>query len=132
MVVDTSIAIAIFKQEFDAEAYTLQIGRHGNPLISAATLLEIGIVLSSWKRLTASEVDQWIENFLQKGQFTVVDVTRSQAKLAREAYARFGKGSGHPAQLNFGDCFTYALAKERGAPVLFKGDDFRHTDLVAA
>jgi len=59
-------------------------------------------------------------------------VTPAQAKIAREAYRDFGRGSGHPARLNFGDCFSYALARDKNSPLLFKGDDFRHTDVDAA
>ncbi len=67
-----------------------------------------------------------------EAEIEVRPVTIEQARLAREAYRDYGKGSGHPARLNFGDCFAYALAKDAGEPLLFKGDDFRQTDVTAA
>jgi ribonuclease VapC len=70
------------------------------------------------------------DDFFKEAQFIVEPVTVEQARIAREAYRDFGKGSGHPAKLNFGDCFAYALARATGEPILFKGDDFRHTDLA--
>jgi ribonuclease VapC len=73
-----------------------------------------------------------LDSFLAANDITIEAVTPAQARLARDAYRDFGKGSGHAAQLNFGDCLTYALAKETGQAVLFKGNDFRHTDLEAA
>ena len=69
---------------------------------------------------------------MRYGGITIEQVTEIQAKIAREAYRDFGKGSGHPAQLNFGDCFAYALARDRGEPLLFKGNDFSHTDITPA
>jgi len=75
--------------------------------------------------LAAAKFDQLVERF----RFVVEPFTASQAAIVRRAYQRFGKGSGHPAQLNFGDCFTYALAKELGEPLLFIGQDFIHTDV---
>jgi ribonuclease VapC len=69
---------------------------------------------------------------IERFKIVIEPVTAAQAKIARQAYRDFGKGSGHPAGLNFGDCFTYALAREKREPVLWKGDDFGHTDLRAA
>jgi ribonuclease VapC len=72
------------------------------------------------------------DDLLGTAQVIVEPVTQDQARLAREAYRDFGKGSGHPARLDLGDCFAYALAKATGEPILFKGDDFTHTDLALA
>lgn len=72
------------------------------------------------------------DEFIKEAELIVVPVTAMQARIAREAYRDFGKGSGHPARLNFGDCFSYALAKERGEKLLYKGEDFRKTDVTAA
>ena len=72
------------------------------------------------------------DEFIGRAGMSIVAVTQEQAYLSREAFRRYGQGSGHPAALNFGDCFAYALAKERGAPLLFKGDDFARTDIAAA
>jgi ribonuclease VapC len=71
------------------------------------------------------------DDFIREANISIEPVTEVQARIARAAYRDFGKGSGHPARLNFGDCFAYALAKESGEPLLFKGGDFAHTDIVA-
>ena len=95
-------------------------------LLSAASYLEIGIVIDgSRDELASQRVDQLIEVL----DIEIARVTASQAKLARVAYRQFGKGSGHAAGLNFGDCFSYALAMESGAALLFKGADFAATDV---
>ena len=73
-----------------------------------------------------------LDAFLQEAEVEIEPVTIEQARLAREAYRDYGKGSGHPARLNFGDCFAYALARDTGEPLLFKGDDFRRTDVTPA
>jgi ribonuclease VapC len=73
-----------------------------------------------------------IEALLRSIRLTVADVTLEQARLGREGYRTYGRGTGHPARLNFGDCFAYALAKATGEPLLFKGDDFAHTDITPA
>ena len=72
------------------------------------------------------------DDLIQEAQIIIEPVTEVQARIAREAYRDFGKGSGHPAKLNFGDCFAYALARATGQPLLFRGDDFIHTDVVPA
>jgi ribonuclease VapC len=69
---------------------------------------------------------------MREAAVSIEPVTTAQARIARDAYRDFGRGSGHPAQLNFGDCFAYALATETGEPLLFKGDDFGHTDVLPA
>lgn len=73
-----------------------------------------------------------LDALLERAAITIEPVTEDQVRIARQAYRDFGKGSGHPAQLNFGDCFAYALAKDKGAPLLFKGDDFSKTDVTVA
>jgi ribonuclease VapC len=86
-------------------------------------------VVDGWRNpILSSEFDELIERF----KIVIEPVTAAQAKIARQAYRDFGKGSGHPAGLNFGDSFTYALAREKREPVLWKGDDFGHTGLRAA
>ena len=83
-------------------------------------------------RQAGSTDDGAIQEFLASGSVQVIPFDAVQSAIAREAYRRFGQGSGHPARLNFGDCFAYALAKALDAPLLFKGDDFGHTDVRAA
>lgn len=97
--------------------------------MSAASLLETTVVLT---RRTASRDDRELRLFLATQAFHIVPFNAERSEIAREAYRRFGQGSGHPARLNFGDCFAYALAKALDAPLLFKGDDFGHTDIAAA
>ena len=97
-----------------------------DPLVSAATWLETSIVIDAKREPALSR--RW-DDLAQQLQLLVVDVTERQARIARDAYRDFGKGSGHPAGLNFGDCFAYALARERRLPLLAVGDDFRHTDI---
>jgi len=79
-----------------------------------------------------TKLPERFDEFFKEANISVEPVTLEQARLAREAYRDFGKGSGHPAKLNFGDCFAYALAKATGEPLLFKGDDFIHTDISSA
>ena len=96
--------------------------------LSAANYLETAIVINGSRNPVAS---RRFDDLLKEAQVAVEPVTAEQARVAREAYRDFGKGSGHPAQLNFGDCFAYALAKTTGEPLLFKGNDFTHTDIAA-
>ena len=129
MVVDTSVVVAIFFREEGADALNRAIQSAVDPVISAASIVEIGVVLAR-RAGRGSEGDLW--TFLASVHLRTEPVTFEQAKLALDAFARFGKGSGHPARLNFGDCFSYALAKALDRPLLFKGEDFRHTDLEPA
>ncbi|MEX2318331.1 MAG: type II toxin-antitoxin system VapC family toxin, partial [Bauldia sp.] len=99
------------------------------PRLSAASFLEIAIVIDSRRDPT---VARRFDAFLASANITIEPVTERQARVAREAYRDYGKGSGHPARLNFGDCFAYALARDLNEPLLFKGDDFRHTDIKPA
>ncbi len=132
IVVDTSAIVAIFRQEPDAASFALRIAQDDQPMISAASVVETSMVLRGLKRISADEAERWLDDFLARGDFTVAVVSAEQTKIARRAHRRFGKGGGHPAQLNFGDCFVYALATELGAPLLFKGDDFARTDIAPA
>lgn len=128
MVIDTSAIVAIAMNEPEAEAFERQIVDAPVRLISAATVLEAAMVLET--RLGepgAVELDLW----LLKAGVEIVAVDAFHADQARRAWRRFGKGR-HPAGLNFGDCFSYALASITGEPLLFKGDDFSRTDIAAA
>jgi ribonuclease VapC len=128
MVIDTSAILAMLLNEPEASDFEQRIAADPVRLISAATLVEAVIVIES--RLGDAggrEFDLW----LHKLDAVVVPVDADQAQMARRAWRRFGKGR-HPAGLNYGDCFAYALATTRGEPLLFKGDDFSRTDLSAA
>ena len=119
----------MLRREPEADDFSAAIMAAERRLLSAASYLEIGIVIDgSRDELASKRVDQLIESL----EIEIAPVTESQAKLARAAYRRFGKGTGHPAGLNFGDCFSYALAMESGTPLLFKGADFAATDVMAA
>ena len=129
MIVDTSALIAILKNEPEAEAFSVALEAAKLVRISAASYLESRIVVGRYKNpiLTAR-----LEELLENPGLLIEPVTAVQAKIAWQAYRDYGKGSGHPANLNFGDCFSYALARERREPMLWKGENFAHTDLRPA
>jgi len=118
--------MAIALREPSIEAIERILRPIQDPLVSAATWLETSIVIDGRREPSLSR--RW-DDLSQQLQLLVVDVTERQARIARDAYRDFGKGSGHPAGLNFGDCFAYALARERRLALLAVGDDFRHTDI---
>lgn len=126
MIVDTSAIVAILWHEDEAESISTAIMRDDAPVMSAGNYLELGIVIDGKKDATASAQ---IDALLFKLSIEIAPVTADQARIARQAYRDFGKGSGHPARLNFGDCFAYALATERGETLLYKGDDFARAGL---
>ena len=116
MIVDTSALIAILRDEPEAPVFAEAIGAAEVCKMSAASFLEAAAVIDAGRDPVAS---RRFDELLATAQITIEPVTEAQARIAREAYRDFGKGSGHPAQLNFGDCLTYALAKETGEPLLF-------------
>jgi len=126
MIVDTSALVAIIHGETDGPLYAATIESSPLNRISAATYLEVSIVID---RSRDPLVSRRLDEVLAEGAFIIEPVTESQARIARDAYRDFGKGSGHQAGLNYGDCFAYALARELNEPLLYKGDDFRHTDI---
>ena len=128
MIVDTSALIAILFNESDAEVYANAIAQADACRMSAATFVEVSIVVEAQTKSTGS---RQMDAFLRRAGIGNEPVTEEQAHLARQAFNDFGKGR-HPAGLNFGDCFSYALAKSTGEPLLFKGKDFAKTDLIAA
>ena len=127
MIVDTSALVALLRGEEDAPRFARALAARGLPKrISAANFLETAIVIDGSRDAIAS---RRLDEVVAKANLTIEAVTSEQAHVARAAYRDFGKGSGHPAQLNFGDCFAYALAKATGEPLLFKGEDFGFTDI---
>jgi ribonuclease VapC len=129
VIVDTSALIAILRAEDDASDMAHAIEEAAERRISAANYLETAVVIDGSRDPVAS---RRFDELIQAADLLVEPVTRDQARIAREAYRDFGKGSGHKAGLNFGDCFAYALAKATGEPLLFKGHDFTHTDVTPA
>jgi ribonuclease VapC len=129
VIVDASAIIAILKEEEHAAVHARAIATAGARRISAASYLECGIVLDSPRDPIIS---RGLDELIEEAEFVVEPVTERQARLARQAYADFGKGSGHPAGLNFCDCLSYALALDRREPLLWKGNDFGHTGVQSA
>ena len=129
MILDTSVLVAILREESDAPAYLEAIRTTLPRRISAGTYLELGVMIDGLGNPIAS---RRLDDLLARMSIVIEPVTENQARIGRDAYRDFGKGSGHPAGLNFGDCFAYALARELNEPLLFKGDDFVHTDIPSA
>ena len=129
MIIDTSALIAILRNEPEAKDCALAIERNEIRRVSAANFVETALVIDGSRDPIAS---RRFDDLVKEAQIGIEPVTEAQARVAREAYRDFGKGSRHPANLNFGDCFAYALAKTTGEPLLFKGDDFVHTDIIPA
>jgi len=128
VIVDSSALVAIIFGEPEGDDLFERL-MAGSPRMSAATYFETGMVID--RKSEGTFPAEAFERLLAMTRFEIVSVTRRQAELARAAYREFGKGN-HQAGLNFGDCFAYALAKETGEPLLFKGDDFSRTDITAA
>lgn len=129
MIVDASAILAILLDEPDGEQMEdMLINSVGPSEISPMNFLEAAVRVD---RLGSPEKSEKLDALLRALKVEIAATTPEQALLAREAYQRYGKGN-HDAELNLGDCFAYALAKARGEPLLFKGDDFRLTDVEAA
>jgi ribonuclease VapC len=129
MIIDASAIVAILRNEPEAGSCANAIAGTTSRRVSAVNYVEAAVVIDGSRDPVAS---RRFDDLFREAQLVVEPVTESQARIAREAYRDFGKGSGHPAGLNFGACFAYALAKTTGEPILFKGDDFRRTDLTSA
>jgi ribonuclease VapC len=128
MIIDTSALVGILDQEPEAERLARAIAAASERILSAANLVETGIVMRVRR---GDEAVRDLDLLLAKLKVEIIAVSEKQASLAHKAFQRFGRGR-HLARLNFGDCFAYALAKDRGAPLLFKGEDFSQTDIAMA
>jgi ribonuclease VapC len=128
MVIVTSALIAILSDEAERHEFIQLIAVAPVRLVSAATVLEAGMVMESRK---GEHAGRELDLFLHRAGFAVVPVDGDQVEIARAAFRLYGKGR-HSAGLNFGDCFSYALARSRGEGLLFKGDDFARTDIATA
>lgn len=129
MIVDTSALIAILRDEPEARDCALAIEKSADRRLSAANFVETALVIDGSRDPIAS---RRFDDLVNEARIVIEPVTQAQAQIAREAYRDFGRDSGHPAKLNFGDCFAYALSKATGEPLLFKGEDFIYTDIVPA
>jgi ribonuclease VapC len=132
IVVDSSAVIAIFRQEDDAAQFARRIADDDQPMMSAANLVETSIVLRGLKDIAPAKAERWLDDFIAAAGIRIEPVTPGQAQFARLAHLQFGRGTGHRAALNYGDCFAYALAKAMDAPLLGKGNDFPLTDIALA
>lgn len=124
MVIDTSALLAILHDEPERRAFNEAIEAAESRVMSVASFVEASIVLEARH---GAEGVRSLDRFVERAAIEIGDVDLEQGKIARDAFSRFGKGR-HRAGLNFGDCFAYALAKSRSEPLLYKGDDFAHTD----
>lgn len=126
MIVDTSVLVAIIKSEPDAQALAAAMADASVRRLSAASYVELAAVIDGNRNPVLSGA---LDSLLTAFGVEIAPFTVHQARLARIAYQQFGRGSGHPARLNMGDCFAYALARDLGEPLLFKGGDFALTDI---
>ena len=129
MIVDSSAIVAILKQESDWEIFAEKLDEAGDISISAGTYFETSIVIG---RINNPIMNRQIDELMEEFSIEIEPFTAEQARIARQAYRDFGKGSGHRANLNFGDCFAYALARVKRQPLLYKGDGFVNTDVRSA
>jgi ribonuclease VapC len=127
MIVDASAIIAILRGEPDAASHARAIADATIRRVSAVNFVEAAVVIDASRDPIAT---RRFDDFVREADLSIEGVTADQAHIARAAYRDFGKGSGHPAKLNFGDCFAYALAKVTGEPLLSKGGDFSATDIA--
>lgn len=128
MIIDTSAIVAVLFNEDDADTYARAITHAESCRVSAATFVEVSIVIAAQTKSTGGSQ---LDAFFRRAGIIIEPVTEEQAHIARQAFTDFGKGR-HAAGLNYGDCFSYALAKSTGEPLLFKGRDFAKTDVFIA
>lgn len=126
MIIDPSVLVAILTDEPGATALVRTMSRVPVKRLSAAGYVELAAVIDGRRDPVLTGA---VDAFLATAEVEIVPFSVRQARLARDAYQRFGRGSGHPARLNMGDCYSYALARDLGEPLLFKGGDFALTDI---
>ncbi len=127
MIVDTSALVRVFLMEPGYEAYARAFAERPFMMLPVPCFVEFGLL-----RRMGPDRMAWLNRLSQRDGVSVIGIDPEQRILATRAAEKYGKGSGHPAQLNFGDCLVYAAAKHRDLPLLFAGDDFRHTDIEPA
>lgn len=129
VVIDTSAVIAVLLGEPESDAFGALLATEPDPVMSAATLLEASIVMQAKKGAAGTGL---LDSLLAAAGVRIIAVDAEQAMLARDAFTRYGKGQRNTAGLNFGDCFSYALAHSTGRPLLYKGAGFAATDIQSA
>jgi ribonuclease VapC len=132
MFVDASAVIAILTREPEAEALTDVLEEARSPITSAVAIFEAVLGICRKRHASVEEGGQDVREFLGVARIRTVPITETEAEAALAAFSRYGKGRGHPAQLNLGDCFAYAMAQTHRTTLLFKGDDFAKTDIRPA
>lgn len=130
MFVDSSALVAMTSGEPDGEALSDRLQSAESPITSSLAIFETVLALARIRRLPVSEALMLVLDFLERANVGVRPIAGDAHVVALGAHATFGKGTGHPAQLNLGDCFSYGLAKQAGVALLYKGDDFAQTDLA--
>lgn len=131
MFVDASAIVAILTREDDAELLMDRLGRAEAPITSPIAIFEAALGLCRKRRASVAQAQQDVADFLTAARINLVPITARDADTALDAYARYGKGRGHPARLNLGDCFAYAVARNHRTSLLFTGGDFTKTDIAA-
>lgn len=126
IVVDTSALAAIYRRDSDGTVYREAIARAESLILPASVYVEF----SSLRRY--GEPRRWLDLALERYGISIGEISAGAARIAADAAERYGPASGHQARLDFGDCLSYAVAKHLGAPLLYKGDDFSHTDIESA
>jgi len=130
MFVDASVIVAIVGPESDGESLSARLDQIPNPVTSPLAIVEAVMSLGKRKKIPPAQAQFEVKELLRRGRVSVGSIDEATGERAIDAHARYGKGSGHPARLNLGDCFAYAMAKQHGVPLLYKGDDFSQTDLA--
>lgn len=128
--IDTSVVVAILTAEDDATYWSQEIARSTRNTISPLVILEATMRLTTLRALEPSAIQDIMGAFLADGRIEVISIEPDDTAFAIDAFARYGKGRGHPAQLNLADCLSYACAKRRGLTLLYKGQDFAKTDMA--
>ncbi len=129
--VDTSVLVAIMARENDGLDWVDRIGASGVKITSPLVLLECTMRLTTLLAMEPAEVDEGLRDLLGELEIQIIPIEDEDAKVAVDAFARYGKGRRHPARLNLADCLSYACAKRRGLTLLYKGDDFARTDMAS-
>lgn len=128
MIVDTSVFVAILRREPERGGFLERLASSTSVRVSAGSLVELTAVIEDRRPNLSAAADLLLDEL----GIVVEPFTVQQSRIARQAYRAYGRGSGHPAKLNLGDCFAYALAKDLDLPLLYKGDAFAHTDVTPA
>jgi len=132
MFVDASAIVAILTREPDADSLVDRLEQASAPITSPIAIFEAALGLCRKRQASVAEAEADVRAFLEMARIRVVAITDAECASALDAFSRYGKGRGHPAQLNLGDCFAYAMARNHQAALLFKGDDFDRTDIPIA